>query len=166
MKILLLLFVFFPATMGSALAGITENYDYSSAVLQSASSAGKKAVNVTAQVDPTITQPYDTNNTTLQYHEWKMLLERNRLIYCVVLSLTAVSSLAIMLWFLTKSKHSAENIVSASGLVFIIFGTIILVILASADAQLTAAIGVMGAIAGYLFGSIQRGRSPRNSGEE
>ncbi len=162
----LLFFLFFLATMGSALAGITESFDYSSAVLQSASSGGKKAVGGAAQELPGTTQSYDANNTTLQYHEWKMLLERNRLIYCVVLSLTAVISLAIMLWFLTKSKHSAENIVSASGLVFIIFGTIILVILASADAQLTAAIGVMGAIAGYLFGSIQRGRSPRNSGEE
>ncbi len=165
MKVLFLFLISLVA-MGSALAGISENYDYSSAVLQSAASNGKKAVGGAAPEATAITQTYDANNTTLHYHEWKMLLERNRLIYCIVLSLTAVISLAIMLWFLTKSKHSAENIVSASGLVFIIFGTIILVILASADAQLTAAIGVMGAIAGYLFGSLQRGRPQRNTGEE
>jgi len=40
-------------------------------------------------------------------------------------------------------------------LIIIVYGTIILVLVAEAEQQLTAAIGILGAIAGYLFGTIQ-----------
>lgn len=50
---------------------------------------------------------------------------------------------------------------SATGLIYIVFGTIILVVIANTDQQLTASMGILGAVAGYLFG-----RSQRDQGEE
>jgi hypothetical protein len=41
-------------------------------------------------------------------------------------------------------------------LVLVIYATILVVVIARAEQQLTAAIGVLGAIIGYLFGSAAR----------
>jgi hypothetical protein len=43
--------------------------------------------------------------------------------------------------------------VNATGLVLVIFSTIIIILLADVEVQLTAAMGVLGGIAGFLFGS-------------
>jgi hypothetical protein len=69
-------------------------------------------------------------------------------------------SLFCVLYFVMKTHHCADDIVHASGLVLLIFGTIILVIMLEVDQQLTAAMGILGAIAGYLFGSLRRGEKP------
>lgn len=69
-------------------------------------------------------------------------------------------SLCCVLYFIRKTRHSADDIVHASGLVLLIFGTIVLVVMVDADQQLTAAMGILGAIAGYLFGSLRRGEKP------
>jgi hypothetical protein len=90
-------------------------------------------------------------------HEYRMTQEENRLYECGVLSIALVASLLIILRFIVKTPgYSAVHIVNASALVFIIFGTIFLVILADAEAQLTASMGILGAIAGYLFGTMRR----------
>lgn len=81
----------------------------------------------------------------------------------VMLCGVALGSLVIVLTFLFKTtQHTAGDIVNATGLTLIIFGTIILVLVVQTSEQLTAAIGVLGAIAGYLFGSLQR----KGAGEE
>jgi len=41
--------------------------------------------------------------------------------------------------------------------VLVIFATVLVVILAKAEQQLTAATGILGAIAGYLFGKTTKG---------
>jgi hypothetical protein len=48
-------------------------------------------------------------------------------------------------------------VVNGSGLVLVIFATVLVVILAKVDQQLTAATGILGAIAGYLFGKATKG---------
>jgi len=73
---------------------------------------------------------------------------------CILLSIVAIVSLSIVVRYISVKSGSASHIVSASGLVLIIFGTILLVLLTDAESQLTAGIGVMGAIAGYLFGKM------------
>lgn len=71
----------------------------------------------------------------------------------------AIASLVIVLTCIKKiPDHNAEDIVNATGLILIIFGTIIVVMIADADQQLTAAVGILGAIAGYLFGTIRKGK--------
>ncbi|MBK8890736.1 MAG: hypothetical protein IPN75_10250, partial [Dechloromonas sp.] len=44
--------------------------------------------------------------------------------------------------------------VSATGLICIVFGTILLVLMAETETQLTASVGIIGAVAGYLFRSM------------
>lgn len=79
---------------------------------------------------------------------------RFRLIACGIISLVAMFTIVIVLRHVTKVKHTATNIIHISGLILIVFGTIILVIVADGSDQLTAPIGVLGAIAGYLFGKM------------
>ncbi len=91
-----------------------------------------------------------------------MTRERNRLISIILLLTGLVVSLYLVLHFIRKTGCSADDIVHATGLILIIFGTIIIVLMIDAESQLTAAIGVMGAIAGYLFGSLRRGKEEKN----
>lgn len=100
-------------------------------------------------------------------HEFRMQQESNKLYEIAILSALALVSLFIVLRFITaEAIYSASHIVNATGLVFIIFGTILLVLMADTDEQLTAPIGILGAVAGYLFGSINRGKSGTETDEE
>ena len=79
----------------------------------------------------------------------------NELIYIILLCLLSVTTTTIILLFMRTRRHDAKDIVNAAGLNLIIIGTIILVLVVDTSEQLTAAIGVLGAIAGYLFRSMQ-----------
>jgi len=99
-------------------------------------------------------------------HDFRMQQENNKLYEIIILSALALVSLFIVLRFITVKKvYSASHIVNATGLIFIIFGTILLVIMTDTDEQLTAPIGILGAVAGYLFGSINREKSGTETGE-
>jgi hypothetical protein len=75
----------------------------------------------------------------------------------IILSVTQAILLIIILFFLTRhGRHSGSDIVMIGGLAFIIFGTIFLVLVVKTDEQLTAAIGILGTAAGYLFGVRQK----------
>lgn len=93
-------------------------------------------------------------------HEFRMRQEDNKLFEIIILSILALLSLYLVLRFITaKPVYSATHIVNVTGLIFIIFGTILLVIMADTEQQMTAAIGILGAVAGYLFGAINRRES-------
>ena len=81
----------------------------------------------------------------------------NEFYYVIILALLCLVSLSIVLTFLSKLKRDVQprDIVSGAGLILIVFGTIILVLIVDTSEQLTAAIGILGAIAGYLFRSTQ-----------
>ena len=90
-------------------------------------------------------------------HEYKMTQARYKLYECILLAVFALVSLLIIMKALcNKPNCSAAYMVNASGLVFIIFGTLILVLLADVDEQLNAGVGIIGAVAGYLFGTMRR----------
>lgn len=92
------------------------------------------------------------------YYDLRLEQERNKLIEVVILCLLTLISLVIVLSYLSKSPgFSSSDMVNATGLIFIISGTIILVIMADTEQQLTAAIGILGAVAGYLFGTMRKG---------
>ncbi len=78
----------------------------------------------------------------------------------IVVIVAAVASLVIVLLFL-KLVGTRDSIamVNATGLVLVVYGTILVVMISRADQQLTAAIGILGAVAGYLFGSSTRPRT-------
>ncbi|VAW67003.1 hypothetical protein MNBD_GAMMA09-1461 [hydrothermal vent metagenome] len=91
----------------------------------------------------------------------------NELWYILLLSSLCIASLIIVLTFIRMNSGpcTSRDIVNASGLILIIFGTIILVLVVNTSEQLTAAIGILGAIAGYLFRSVQGGGSAESNEE-
>ncbi len=99
----------------------------------------------------------------------KQTLERieNEFWYVIVLACLSVISLLIVLHYLKLRQDAApRDFVSAAGLSMIIFGTIILVLIVDTSEQLTAAIGILGAIAGYLFRTAQEGSREKNLQQE
>lgn len=55
------------------------------------------------------------------------------------------------------------TIVNGSGMVLVIYATVMVVIIAKAEQQLTAAIGILGAIVGYLFGATAKAQGESGS---
>lgn len=73
----------------------------------------------------------------------------------IALTLMGTTSLIAVLWFMgRRADFTPQEVISASGVTLIIFATLLLVILADTDQQLTAAAGILGAMAGYLFRGI------------
>jgi len=103
--------------------------------------------------------PADTvlSNADKLTHEFKVLQENNKYNECIVLTIGVVLSLLVVLYFVTRGRHTTTQIVHASGLVLIVFGTIYVIILSDSDAHITGTMGVLGAMAGYLFGSMGKG---------
>jgi hypothetical protein len=96
-------------------------------------------------------------------HDFNMKRENNKVYEIVILGIVALVSLFMVLRFLTaKTSNSAPHIVNATGLICIIFGTIMLVLMAQSDQQLTAAVGILGAVAGYLFRSMHQGEDTKS----
>ena len=77
----------------------------------------------------------------------------------IALCTLMVITLLCTLWIMTRipTPPSAREVVNVIGLIIIVFGTIILMLVSETEQQLTAAIGILGAIAGYLFGTMSRG---------
>lgn len=113
--------------------------------------------------EQTIAQPADNSRPAeveiaadKMAHEFQVLREKNKVEEVIALCILAFVSLVTVLYFLAKKDDQPGlHIVHATGLIFITFGTIILVIMAETEQQLTAAIGILGGIAGYLFGSMK-----------
>jgi len=75
----------------------------------------------------------------------------------VLITAALFSFTLLIITFLMKiTPHQPKDIVTIIGLVSVIFGTILLVLVVDTTETLTAPMGILGAIAGYLFGSVQR----------
>lgn len=102
-------------------------------------------------------RPPDTDKSFELMVDYRKMQERNRLYESILLTVALLVSLVIVLRYITSNPaYSAFHLVNATGLIFIIFGTIFLVLLTDSESQLTASMGIMGAIAGYLFGTMRR----------
>lgn len=97
-----------------------------------------------------------SNEDAKRFHEYRMQQQKDKIWFAAILGLVALLANIIVLYFLKQHRQSAAHVVSATGLVYIVFGTIILVVIANTEAQLTASMGVLGAIAGYLFGRLKK----------
>lgn len=95
--------------------------------------------------------------------EYRMAQEKNRvLLLIVIVASTPLLLLIVLICLHKKASCSGENIVNAVGLILVVEGTMFVAVSAVTSEQLTAPIGILGAIAGYLFGSTQR-RNPKGS---
>lgn len=100
-------------------------------------------------------------------HQFRVLQENNKFKECLVLTIGVIISLIVVLFFVTRSRHSnTTHIIHASGLVLIVFGTIYVIILSDSDAHITGTMGVLGATAGYLFGSMGKNAHQNQVEEE
>ena len=97
-----------------------------------------------------------TEEAAKRYHEFSMEQQHDKVIFAILLSITALIAQFVVLRSFPATDKSAMHVVSATGLIYIVFGTTILVVIASTEAQLTASMGILGAVAGYLFGRIRR----------
>ena len=101
--------------------------------------------------------------TPEQLFRW--LQEQDKRSELIGLVVAMILALLIVLFFIRKNvDHTAEQVVRACGLVLVIFGTLFISVYASTADQLTAPIGILGAIAGYLFGSAQRRTTSSSAG--
>jgi 5-bromo-4-chloroindolyl phosphate hydrolysis protein len=78
----------------------------------------------------------------------------------------SLCALAIVLKYMKDSKVChARDMLNGTGLVLVIFSTVLVIIIADVEIQLTAAMGVLGGIAGYLFGTL-RSSQPASNGKK
>ena len=90
------------------------------------------------------------------HKETEHKMRRDGLQYGIAMALivSVPITVGILLWTLARHQHSrTADLVNGTGLVLIIFAIIFVVVIADDDRQLTTSIGVLGTIAGYLFGS-------------
>ena len=89
--------------------------------------------------------------------EFRFKQEDHKVIILIGLMVLTFLTLMVVLYGMSRtSSFTATNIVHATGLVLIIFATICVIMVAEVDEQFTAAIGILGAVAGYLFGTTTR----------
>jgi hypothetical protein len=96
--------------------------------------------------------PTANDDDAKRYHEFRMAQQHDKVLFAALLGVVALLAHFVVLRSLPHNDHNSANIVSATGLIYIVFGTIILVVIATTEAQLTASMGILGAVAGYLFG--------------
>ena len=68
------------------------------------------------------------------------------------ISLVCLTVLVLLLRQLKASGSSPETLISGCGLVLVIYAALVLPLIANTHEQLNATIGIIGALAGYLFG--------------
>ncbi|HFQ90448.1 MAG TPA: hypothetical protein ENK27_10285 [Desulfobulbus sp.] len=88
--------------------------------------------------------------------EFRVMQEKHKVYLLLGLLVVTPIFLFLELCYIKSTSYTAENVVNGTGLVLIIQATLLVVIASPTSEQLTAAIGVLGAIAGYLFGSTRR----------
>lgn len=105
--------------------------------------------------------------TVISTGELRRLQEENRvnLLFGVLLA-TPLFLFLVLIYIKKSTDFSAQAIVHGSGLVLVIQATLFVVLASPTTEQLTASIGVLGAIAGYLFGSARREREEEREKRE
>jgi hypothetical protein len=103
----------------------------------------------------TVSPSDQTGFTPDQRFKWLQEEHRQTQLMWLVIAMTI--ALLIVLFFLKANpRHTAESLVNSTGLVLVVFGTLYISECAITTEQLTAPMGILGAIAGYVFGSAQK----------
>jgi Na+-transporting methylmalonyl-CoA/oxaloacetate decarboxylase beta subunit len=155
--------IFLSIVLGSLLAVISPSHAQNTPV--SLSELQKELQAGAEEVTPPPQAPAEESGDFALY---RMAEESNRLILALSVMGAGLLALFLVLTYLKSREAAPESVVTGSGLVLVIFATVLVVILAKVDQQLTAATGILGAIAGYLFGkttkSPEAGQKPHTTG--
>lgn len=97
------------------------------------------------------------------YSEYRLRQLDFKLHTILALALTSLLAHFLVLHYfrVMTSEYNGRDLVTATGLIYVIFGTIILTQMALDTQQMMAATGILGAVAGYLFGVSRIGGSER-----
>ncbi|HHH37706.1 MAG TPA: hypothetical protein ENK77_03725 [Epsilonproteobacteria bacterium] len=117
--------------------------DQSSEVISEFSNPGQ-------QKKPSIKDKKQTETVTLS------LIKNNLQYVMITAGMYAFVLIIIIILMKMTPDHQAKDLVTIIGLVSVIFGTILLVLIVDTSETLTAPMGILGAIAGYLFGTAQK----------
>ena len=98
-------------------------------------------------------------------HDFEVLQENHRHLFTLGAMAAAVLCLLLVLVFIYKKPLPGRECVTLVGLVLVVFGVIILIQVVDNETQLTASMGVFGAIVGYLFGSVSSRQSGSGGGD-
>lgn len=114
----------------------------------------------------------DDNNSTFEYEfdysnvaksvqsegdRAQLAVIENTYRYVVITAILYAFTLVIITILMKITpQHQAKDIVTVVGLASVIFGAILLVLVVDTSDALTAPMGILGAIAGYLFGRSQK----------
>lgn len=100
-------------------------------------------------------EDFQSNSNQLVY-DFRAKQEAIRFYEVILLAVMSLFALAIVLKYMKDSKTcQARDMLNGTGLVLVIFATVLVIIIANVEIQLTAAMGVLGGIAGYLFGTLR-----------
>ena len=112
-----------------------------------------------ANIAPANIAPAPDANTFKEAADFRKLQEQNqhRLLICTV-GVTPIFLFLVLFFIRRSGNYDPEHIIHGSALVLVIQATIFLVVASATNEQLTGGIGVLGAIAGYLFGSSPKRR--------
>jgi hypothetical protein len=120
-------------------------------------------------IAPANIAPAPDANTFKDAADFRKLQEQNqhRLLICTV-GVTPIFLFLVLFFIKRSGNFDPEHIIHGSALVLVIQATIFLVVASATNEQLTGGIGVLGAIAGYLFGSSPKRRDfdPRAQNRE
>jgi Na+-transporting methylmalonyl-CoA/oxaloacetate decarboxylase beta subunit len=155
--------IFLSIVLGSLLVVISPSHAQNTPV--SLSELQKELQAGAEEVSPPPQAPAEESGDFALY---RMAEESNRLILALSVMGAGLLALFLVLTYLKSREAAPESVVTGSGLVLVIFATVLVVVLAKVDQQLTAATGILGAIAGYLFGkttkSPEAGQKPHTTG--
>lgn len=118
--------------------------------------------------EPEFSEQVQVDNTPYVLNaKFRLLQERNRLWLLVALVGSTPILVALVLFFMKNNPNcSSEHLVTAVGLILVVEGTMFICVSAETHEELTAPIGILGAIAGYLFGSAKKRSEENVSGEK
>lgn len=97
------------------------------------------------------------SDSQLRYAEIVAGHQRTQMQFKVVESLifllaAIICQITALRYMQKRGNYSIRHIVSITGLLAIVFGTLVVIMIADTDEQMTAAVGILGAVAGYIFG--------------
>ncbi len=130
----------------------------------SAAAVVSAAESSTSKIDKILNQAKKNKAESVQTVEaeasaplFRMLQEKNKMILLVcIIIMTPIFLYLVLTHIKNSNNYASDHVVHGSALVLVIQATTFIVVASPTSEQLTAAIGVLGAIAGYLFGSATR----------
>ena len=102
-------------------------------------------------------------STTSQTSTNKLLqtqIDNNVKYVMITAGLYAFSLIIIIILMKMTPEHEARDLITIVGLLSVIFGAILLILMVGGTDQLTAPMGILGTIAGYLFGVTKKSENP------